>query len=356
MDTELLDFDLPEACIAQTPASRRDDARLLLVNRQNGRLEHHIFRDLPDLLPDGGRLFRNNVKVIKARLRGRRPTGGEVECLLLHPAIGRPNQWWCLLKPGRRLKPGSTFGCEGQYSARVMAKSDSGQYRVGFNLANSESILQLTRLMGEMPLPPYIRRQKPNPLDSERYQTVYAHPGKELAAAAPTAGLHFSPELIDRLERRGFSFHDLTLQIGLDTFQLVQCEKIEDHPIHKESYEIPGSTLSALQPTPGAARIAVGTTSVRALEHSWTHRQAIPEVEETFRSEADLLIFPPYRFKVADALLTNFHLPRSTLLCLVSAFLTPGEATGIKWLKAIYGEAISLGYRFFSYGDAMLIL
>ena len=356
LDTKLLDFNLPEECIAQSPASRRDDARLLLANRQSGRLEHFIFRDLPDLLPDGSRLFRNNVKVIKARLRGRRPTGGEVECLLLHPAAGIPNQWWCLLKPGRRLKPGSTFGCQGKYSATVMAKSDAGQYRVEFNPANYESILQLTQLMGEMPLPPYIRRQKPDPQDSERYQTVYAHPKKELAAAAPTAGLHFSPELIDRLERLGFPFHDLTLQIGLDTFQPVQCEKVEDHPIHKEIYEISGSTLKALQPASGTVRIAVGTTSARAMEHCWTHRQAIPEVEGTFRSEADLFIIPPYRFKVTDALLTNFHLPRSTLLCLVSSYLTPGETTGIKWLKAIYGEAISLGYRFFSYGDAMLII
>ncbi len=356
MDTKLLDFDLPEERIAQTPAVRRDDARLLLVNRQSGRLEHHIFRDLPDLLPGGSRLFRNNVRVIQARLRGRRPTGGEVECLLLHPAVGKMNEWWCLLKPGRRLKPGSTFGCEGKYSATVMAKSDSGQYRVEFNLTNSESLLELTRLMGEMPLPPYIRRTEPDPQDSERYQTIYAHPEKELAAAAPTAGLHFSPELIDRLERRGFPFHDLTLQIGLDTFQPVQSEKIEDHPIHKESYEIPASTLKALQPDPQTVRVAVGTTSARAMEHWGGHREAIPQSEGTFRSEADLFIFPPYPFNVTDALLTNFHLPRSTLLCLVSAFLAPGETSGIKWLKAIYSEAISLHYRFFSYGDAMLIL
>ncbi len=355
MDTKLLDFDLPDECIAQVPAKQRDQSRLLLVDRQSGRLEHHIFRELPGLLPSGSRLFRNNVRVIKARLRGNRPTGGEVECLLLHPANSL-DQWWCLLKPGRRLKPGSTFGLDGKYSAKVLAKSESGQYRVEFYPLAAASILELTRLMGEMPLPPYIRRNVPDLEDSERYQTIYAHPEKETAAAAPTAGLHFSPELIEQLEREGVPFYDLTLNIGLDTFQPVQSEKVEDHPIHKENYEIPESTSNALLPYPDGVRIAIGTTSARAMEHWWINRQTIQKTEGTFQAEADLLIFPPYRFNVTDALLTNFHLPRSTLLCLVSAFLTPGETWGINWLKAIYGEAIKSEYRFFSYGDAMLIL
>ncbi len=318
-------------------------------------MEHHIFRELPDLLPAGSRLFRNNAKVIKARLRGNRPTGGMVECLLLHPADGK-NEWWCLLKPGRRLKPGSIFGREGEFSAKVLAKSESGQYRVEFNPIAAESILELARLSGEMPLPPYIRRESPDPADSARYQTVYAHPEKEVAAAAPTAGLHFSNELIDDIKGRGMPFYDLTLHIGLDTFQPVQCDRIEDHPIHKEVYEIAAPTLEALQPTPGAVRVAVGTTSARAIEHWWGNRDSLENTGGDFTSEADLFIYPPYEFGATDTLLTNFHLPRSTLLCLVSAFLTPGEIGGIKWLKAIYGEAIALGYRFFSYGDAMLIL
>ena len=357
MDTRLFDFNLPKECIAQTPAASRDQSRLLLVDRKSGRLEHHIFRQLPDLLPAGSRLFRNNAKVIKARLRGNRPTGGRIECLLLHPAEGKgKNQWWCLLKPGRKLLPGSTFGQEGEFSAKVLAKSETGQYRVEFYPVDAESILELIRLKGEMPLPPYIYREVPHPADSVRYQTVYAHPDKEVAAAAPTAGLHFSNELLEVMEGQGIPFYDLTLHIGRDTFQPVQCDKVEDHPIHKEVYEIPRPTIEALQPLPGAVRVAIGTTSARAMEHWWINRDKIEITGETFMAKADLFIYPPYEFGVTDALLTNFHLPRSTLLCLVSAFLSPGERSGINWLKAIYGEAIALGYRFFSYGDAMLIL
>ncbi|MDR2982082.1 MAG: tRNA preQ1(34) S-adenosylmethionine ribosyltransferase-isomerase QueA [Puniceicoccales bacterium] len=361
MDSALFDYELPESCIAYTPAARRDESRLLVVDRKTRAVTHRIFRDLPDLLPLGTTLFRNNAKVLRARLPGMRPTGGKVECLLLRPAES-PEVWWCLLKPGKKAADAAGFGWLDAYRAKVVEQRDS-EYRVHFDLPEGKSILSVADEIGALPLPPYIEKARPadgtdfSMLDRERYQTIYADPRQPVAAAAPTAGLHFSTEVLSALAARSFETHDLTLHVGLGTFQPIKSEKIEDHPIHREWYEIPFETRRALLTS--SPRLAVGTTSLRAMEDyaRKTKDEPAPLANPSpFASEANLFIYPPSRFLGAELLLTNFHLPRSTLMCLVSAFLTPGDDTGIGWLKELYNEAIAQGYRFYSYGDAMLIL
>jgi len=301
-------------------------------------------------------MFRNNAAVLKARLRGFRPTGGAVECLLLHPDKD-PTLWWCLVRPGRRLGIGATFSLEGFYSAEVKDIKETGERLVQFHTVNDTSVPSMADAAGEMPLPPYIRRDKEDArrdLDNERYQTVYADRQQTVAAAAPTAGLHFTPEVLSALEKNGVSMHDITLHVGLGTFKPVQEENIKDHPMHSELYEIGRETLGALMSKDERPRMMVGTTSMRATEDFFNvtggNTEQCPFVRDT-----DIFIYPPYQFQ-SDILLTNFHLPKSTLLCLVSSFLTPGSEEGIEWLLEIYQEAINLGYRFYSYGDAMLIL
>lgn len=360
MDLSLFDFHLPESLIAQIPAARRDQSRLLVVDRARRSISHEVFAEIGDFLPEKGLLFRNNARVLPARLRGKRPSGGVVECLLLHPSAD-PMEWWCLIRPGRKLPPGAIFALEGDFSAEIIAGDPSGKRRVRFDLTRDKSILDLADRIGAMPLPPYIRRERKDPratTDRERYQTVYADPKRQVAAAAPTAGLHFTPELIERLEQSGREFADITLHIGLGTFQPIQTERIEEHRIHSEIYEIPAETQRRLLDPDGRQHIAIGTTSVRAIEDYFQKKASSPGADPShdFQSEASIFIYPPREFAGVDALLTNFHLPRSTLLCLVSAFLTPGSEEGIGWLREIYSEAIGEGYRFFSYGDAMLIL
>lgn len=359
MNTDEFDYPLPPELIAQAPADRRDDSRLMVVNRQTRSVEHAHFRDLPDFLPTC-RLFRNNACVFRARLPAKRPTGGAVECLLLHPAE-KPWEFWCLLKPGRRLPEGATFGVDGVFRAEVVEKRPDGENRVLFTpLAGQDSVTAIAESAGKLPLPPYIEQARReadaakdwSALDQERYQTVYADPERKVAAAAPTAGLHFTPGLMEQLRGAGTSLHDVTLHVGLDTFRPISVERIEDHEIHREFYELPATTREALE-APGAPRFAVGTTSLRAIEDYARKRTDAPG---PFSAEADIFIYPPAEFAMVDGLITNFHLPRSTLLCLVSAFLSPGDNTGIKWLKELYQEAITLRYRFYSYGDAMLLL
>ena len=355
LKTALFDYDLPPELIAQTPAARRDQSRLLVVDRARHTVAHHVFADLPDLI--GGRfsLFRNNASVIPARLFAQRPTGGRVECFLHQPA-GVSNDWWCLLRPGRKLPPGATFGRDGYFTATVTEKHEERGYRVTFATPGRGSILDVAHEIGEVPLPPYITREPgatTAPLDRERYGTVYADRAKSVAVAAPTAGLHFTPEVNTRLATAGAEFFDVTLHVGLGTFRPIQTEEIEDHQIHRELYEIPPATQAALFAHRGR-RLAVGTTSVRTIE-DFLRKHTAPTAAPVL-DEAGLFLHPPAVFAGIDALLTNFHQPRSTLLCLVSAFLAPGSTDGIAWLHELYAEAIARRYRFFSYGDAMLIL
>lgn len=387
LSTDLFDYPLPERLIAQVPAPRRDESRLLVVDRVSRRLEHRHFRDLTEYLKAGDTLFRNNAAVIPARLHATRPTGGAVECLLLRPAgdtTGLPavatrstsgtkcppspglprtasalaslgEGWWCLLRPGKKLPVGATFALAGAFTGTVQEKTADGLARVSFETTDGD-ILAVANRIGEMPLPPYITGHdsaEAHQADRERYQTVYADRSHQVAAAAPTAGLHFTPELLARVAAQGVAFADLTLHVGLGTFRPITSDTIEGHAIHREVYEIPATTQHALA-APAGRRIAVGTTSVRCIE-DWMARGGTP-ASQGWMAEASIFIYPPRTFRGVDALITNFHQPRSTLLCLVSAFLTPGSADGIAWLKDIYTEAVAREYRFFSYGDAMLIL
>jgi S-adenosylmethionine:tRNA ribosyltransferase-isomerase len=358
LNTDLFDYDLPERLIAQQPAARRDASRLLVVHRADRRIEHRHFSDLPEYLRRGDRLFRNNAAVIPARLHGHRPTGGHVECLLLRSAgnDAAGECWWCLVRPGRKLPPGSTFAVEGKFTATILEKSVDGPVRVAFAVAQGD-LLAVAAEIGEMPLPPYIAPRHDDvarQADRERYQTVYADPRRQVAAAAPTAGLHFTGEILGALEQNGVETYNLTLHVGLGTFRPIASDRIEDHAIHREIYELPVATQRALFNPPGR-RVAVGTTSVRSIE-DYLARPEPRKPDEDFLGEAALFLYPPATFRGVDALITNFHQPRSTLLCLVAAFLAPGSTDGVAWLQAIYAEAMAREYRFFSYGDAMLIL
>jgi S-adenosylmethionine:tRNA ribosyltransferase-isomerase len=360
--TDLFDYTLPERLIAQTPAARRDQSRLLVVDRRAHAVSHHVFAELPEFLRSGDILFRNVAAVLPARLRAERPTGGRVECLLLRPAGTGPgpdgaDEWWCLLRPARKLPVGATFAAAGAFAATVLARESEGLARVAFRTPGAESIVAVANRLGEMPLPPYIHPRHTDGerrLDRERYQTVYADRAQAVAVAAPTAGLHFTPELLARLTAAGTRTADLTLHVGLGTFRPIASETIEQHAIHREVYSVPPATQQLLFAAGGSRRFAVGTTTVRAVE-DFLSRHTRPS-ESIAIAEADLFIHPPRAFRAVDALITNFHQPRSTLLCLVAAFLTPDSTEGVEWVREIYAEAIAREYRFFSYGDAMLIL
>jgi S-adenosylmethionine:tRNA ribosyltransferase-isomerase len=292
--------------------------------------------------------------VLPARLHAERPTGGQVECFLLRPLTA--DTWRCLIRPGKKLPVGATFRHpSGAFTGEIVTREADGSASVKFTTRDDAPITEIANSIGGVPLPPYIRREDESHRaeDLERYQTVYANRAKTVAVAAPTAGLHFTPEVIAAVAAKGVATADITLHVGLGTFKPMLTETVEAHAIHHESYELPATTIRALRTTTGR-RIAVGTTTVRTLEDFLTHGD--PGASTDYFGEAALFIYPPYRFRGIDALITNFHQPRSTLLCLVAAFLAPGSTDGIAWLHEIYADAIAREYRFFSYGDAMLIV
>jgi len=350
------DFDLPPEQIAQHPASRRDASRLLVLHRASGRIEHRRFPDVADYLNPGDLLVLNNSRVLPARLRGVKlgGGGGRIEALLVRPEAR--NDWWVLLRPGKRVRPGTRlrFGPEAQaLEAEVVEKNAEGHCRLRFT-ATEDVLDRLEAVIGRVPLPPYIRGGRMVDADIQDYQTVYAScPG---AVAAPTAGLHFTEELLDRLRAKGVETAFVTLHVGLGTFAPVKAERVEEHVMHAETADLPADTAEAVNRARRAGRrvVAVGTTSVRALE-SAAARSEDGDLQP-WTGETRLFIRPPHTFHVTDVLLTNFHLPRSTLLMLVSAFAAPGETRGRELVLDAYAEAVRAGYRFFSYGDAMLLL
>ena len=340
MRTKDFYFDLPEELIAQTPIAKRDASRLLVLDKESGAWEHKHFFDLPSYLRAGDCLILNNSRVLPARLLGHRlPGGGACEVLLL---IDRgENVWECLVRPGKKMRVGAkvSFG-EGELMGEVMEELPGGNRLLKFSYEGI--FLEVLDRLGKMPLPPYIKAELQ---DRERYQTVYSKVNG--SAAAPTAGLHFTPELLTQLKEMGVNIGYVTLHVGLGTFRPVKEDEITDHEMHSEYCVIPQETADLINATKqnGGRVICVGTTSCRTIE-SWA------EADGTIRASAgwtNIFIYPGYRFKVLDALVTNFHLPESTLIMLVSAL------AGREETLAAYEEAVKERYRFFSFGDAMFI-
>ena len=332
-------YDLPEERIAQTPVEPRDHSRLMVLHRDTDQIEHRHFYDVIDYLNPGDVLVINETRVIPARLFGERAGGGTCEVLLLRQ-LG-PKRWETLVKPGKKLKPGAeiTFG-GGRLRARIAETTDVGGRIVDFDCDGTfEAALDE---LGEMPLPPYIHERLE---DKERYQTVYAK--QEGSAAAPTAGLHFTPELLDRIREKGVDVVPVLLHVGLGTFRPVKTENVEEHEMHSEYFEVTEEAAARINAARerGGRVVAVGTTSVRTLESAAENGVLLPR-----RGETSIFIKPGYRFQMVDALITNFHLPGSTLVMLVSALYDREK------ILAAYEEAVRDGYRFFSFGDAMLIL
>ncbi len=356
MRTDRFHYELPEELIAQEPPNRRDGSRLLVLDRATGTRTHSMIKQLGRFLRAGDVLVMNDTRVIPARLHGvREGATGKAELLLLRQ-VG-VNDWWAMLKPGRRLREGASIrltknkGGASDFMATVVEKNDEGHGRIHFS--GPGDIADHLGQLGEMPLPPYIRpdagRAK---LDRERYQTVFARdPG---SVAAPTAGLHFTGPLLDELREQGVETHFVTLHVGLGTFAPVKAEQVEDHSMHEERYQLSEETVRAIKVARAEGRrvIAVGTTTLRVLESVAANPSGrITAGTGTTR----IFIHPPHKFHVVDALLTNFHLPCSTLLMLVSAFASPGSTAGIDMILETYQEAIAGRYRFFSYGDAMFV-
>ena len=337
MKTSDFYYELPQELIAQTPLERRDASRLLCLNRATGEWEHRHFTDIVDYLQGGDTLVLNNSRVLPARLLGTRPTGGAVEVLLLRDR--GEGVWECLTRPGRKTQPGQEL-IFGDLSATVVGALEDGNKLVQFHYTGI--FLEILERLGKMPLPPYIREELG---DQERYQTVYSKITG--SAAAPTAGLHFTNELLDRIRAKGVNIAEITLHVGLGTFRPVKAEEITDHHMHAEFCMMDAETAGLLNETRkrGSRIVCVGTTSCRTLE-------SLVQPDGSFREASawtDIFIYPGYQFKAMDALITNFHLPESTLVMLVSAF------AGREHILAAYEEAIRQRYRFFSFGDAMFI-
>lgn len=348
MRTDEFDFDLPEELIAQQPAERRENARMLVLNRADGSVAHRHVSDIGEYLRSGDVLVTNNTKVIPARIFGEKAdSGGKVELLLLEESA--PEEWDVLMKCSRRPKPGMMLRfCEGKLLAEMLEDGEQGRARLRF--FSEIPLLEILDEYGVPPLPPYIARKQQHAdaiaRDKDRYQTVFAEvPG---AVAAPTAGLHFTPELLKKLYDKGVDHALLTLHVGIGTFRPVTAENVTDHRMDEERYDVTEHAAGQINSarSGGGRIVAVGSTSVRTLE---TVTDASGKVHAG-QGRTDIFIYPPYTFKAADAILTNFHLPKSTLLMMMSAF------AGRELMMNAYGEAIREQYRFYSYGDCMLIL
>ncbi len=343
MRTDLFDYELPPGLIAQSPLRRRDASRLLVLEREGGGIEHRAFSDLPSYLSPGDALVLNRSRVRKARLPGTLPGGGKSEVLLLRPLDAGLEEWEALGRPSRRLRPGTLVTvCPGRLDCRVKRNLGGGELHVELLFPAGADPEALIEEVGLVPLPPYVKEELE---DAERYQTVYA--SSTGSVAAPTAGLHFTPDTLLEIRGRGVEQCYVELRIGLDTFRPVREKEVEDHPMHSEEVEVGEETCRLVNGARarGGRVAAVGTTVVRALESAWSEGALRP-----LRGSTELFIYPGYEFRCTDLMLTNFHLPRSTLLMLVCAF------GGTEAVLRAYREAVREGYRFYSFGDAMLII
>ena len=333
-------YDLPEELIAQTPIKQRDHSKLMVLNREKQTIEHKIFKDIIDYLEPGDVLVRNNTKVLPARLYGKKETGANVEFLLLNNIEG--DIWECIVRPGNKLHVGTKviFG-EGLLKANILEVMPGGTRKVQFEYQGIFN--EILDQIGLMPLPPYIHEEL---REKDRYQTVYAK--YEGSAAAPTAGLHFTPELLEEIQKKGISVANVTLHVGIGTFRPVKEETVENHEMHSEHFYIKQEDADKINQAKqnGKRVIAVGTTSCRVLETIADENGMVKPTE----GDTQIFIYPGYHFKCLDALITNFHLPESTLLMLVSAL------AGREYIMKAYQEAVKEKYRFFSFGDAMLII
>ena len=359
MRTADFDYELPPELIAQAPPPARDESRLLVLPRASGQVEHRRFPDFLEYLHPGDMLVLNNSRVIPARLRGTNArTGGEFELLLLEE--NSANDWWAMLRPGKRAHNGTQIllrdaqGNSTSVQATVVDKNEEGHRRLTFT--GAPDIADLLGALGEVPLPPYIARPDAShdEEDRRRYQTVFAHPPGSVAA--PTAGLHFTESFMEKIRAKDIGVCFVTLHVGVGTFAPVKADEISAHVMHEERFEVPEETARLINHAKSEGRrvIAVGTTTVRVLETLAARSGDASIAGGAGRTR--IFIHPPYAFQVVDALLTNFHLPRSTLLMLVSAFAAPGRTRGRERVLSAYHEAIRERYRFFSYGDAMLLL
>ncbi len=339
MNTRDLDYDLPEALIAQHPRDKRDASRLMVLDRDSGDVRLDVYENVAQYLRAGDCMVLNNTRVIRARLYGRKPTGGRVEAFLLHE--NGPGDWTALVRPSAKVPPGCRVDFAAGLSAEVGEVCVDGKRRVRFNVPDVISRLEGA---GEIPLPPYIRRETPEAQDAERYQTVYA--SQLGAVAAPTAGLHLTERVFQRLDEAGVSHAFLTLHVGYGTFKPITVDALEAHKVDPEEFSFPDATADKLNEVraAGGRVIAVGTTCARVLETQYGDGAYRPGA-----GAADLYIYPPYAFRGVDMLQTNFHLPRSSLLALVCAF------AGCEKVMAAYRRAVSEGFHFYSYGDVMLI-
>ena len=340
MKVSEFNYELPEELIAQTPIKQRDHSRLMVLNRNKQTIEHKIFKDIIDYLEPGDVLVRNNTKVLPARLYGKKETGANVEFLLLNNIEG--DIWECIVRPGNKLHVGTKviFG-EGLLKANILEVMPGGTRKVQFEYQGIFN--EILDQIGLMPLPPYIHKELK---EKDRYQTVYAK--YEGSAAAPTAGLHFTPELLEEIQKKGIAIANVTLHVGIGTFRPVKEETVENHEMHSEHFYIKQEDADKINQAKqnGKRVIAVGTTSCRVLETIADEKGMVKQTE----GDTQIFIYPGYRFKCLDALITNFHLPESTLLMLVSAL------AGREYIMKAYQQAVKEKYRFFSFGDAMLIM